>query len=40
MKSHMVNRSHSVEWTKSVLENVDKPPGPARPFRFKKTIQL
>src|SRR2546425_13000340 len=40
MPSHMANRSHSVECSNSVVENKDKPPGPARPLRFNKTIQL
>src|SRR2546422_2573095 len=40
MPSHMTNRSHSAECSNSVVENKDKPPGPARPLRFNKTIQL
>jgi len=35
MKSPMANHSYSVEWSKSVVENKDKPPGPARPTWFK-----
>jgi len=36
VKSQMANRSHSVERSKPVLENMDKPPEPARPSLAQK----